>query len=210
MTLRQIWLGIALLALIAGPLACRGDGEAAAVDPLLEQARELAQRIIVADTHIDVPYRLNRKMEDVGERTEGGDFDYPRAQEGGLDVAFMSVFVPPELQEKGGGKELADSLIDLVEGIVAADPDKFILVGSVQEVTDLTGRGQVAFMLVHPGIQPLSGRELVSLRVPQYEPGRLRGAASENDCDIRFPGRDEPEPARHSLHVEHPVNCSQR
>jgi membrane dipeptidase len=146
MTHRRIWLVLALLALIVVPPACRGDGEAA-TDPLLEQARDLAQRIIVADTHLDVPYRLNKKMEDVGERTEGGDFDFPRAIEGGLDVAFMSIFVPPRLQEKGGGKALADRLIDLVEGIVEANTDKFILVGSVQEVTDLTGRGQVALSM---------------------------------------------------------------
>ena len=47
-----------------------------------ERAGQLAQEIIIADTHIDVPYRLAEKMEDISTRTEGGDFDYPRGQRG--------------------------------------------------------------------------------------------------------------------------------
>ena len=127
--------------------SCGGEGGEGQADPRLDQARELAHRIIVADTHIDLPYRLREKAEDVGERTEGGDFDYPRAVEGGLDLAFLAVFVPPSYQESGGARLLADELIDTVEGIADDHPDKFFLATSVQEVTDLTGQGRIALAL---------------------------------------------------------------
>ena len=79
-------------------------------------AAELAQRLLIVDTHIDVPYRLRGGSEDISRRTEGGDFDYPRAKAGGLNAAFMSIYVPAEYQETGGAKQVADELIDMVEG----------------------------------------------------------------------------------------------
>ncbi|MTI19594.1 membrane dipeptidase, partial [Fulvivirga sp. RKSG066] len=66
--------------------------------------------------------------------TEDGDFDYERAVEGGLDAPFMSIYIPARYQETGGAKEIADTLIMLVEGIVEAHPDKFALAKSPKEV----------------------------------------------------------------------------
>jgi membrane dipeptidase len=137
--------GFPVLALALLAFACGGRG--VDNDPLLDEACRLAQETIIIDSHIDLPYRLEERMEDVGQRTESGDFDYPRAREGGLDLAFASIFVPPSLQETGGERALADRLIDLVEGIAEQHPDRFFLATSVQEVTDLTGRGRVALAL---------------------------------------------------------------
>ena len=96
-------------------------------DERLAHATRLAQDFIIADTHIDVPYRLWKKMEDISVATEGGDFDYPRAKRGGLDAVFMSIFTPWQQEEKGGSKALADSLIDLVEGFAVRWPAKFAM-----------------------------------------------------------------------------------
>jgi membrane dipeptidase len=96
-------------------------------DELRELSLELAHKYIVADGHVDIPYRLREEMEDISIRTEKGDFDYIRSKEGGLDAPFMSIYIPSEYQETGGSKALADSLIDMVEGLVAKDPDKFAL-----------------------------------------------------------------------------------
>ena len=57
--------------------------------------------------------------------TDKGDFDYKRAKEGGLDAPFMSIYVPASFQENGGAKAFADSLIDMVTGIIDVHPDKF-------------------------------------------------------------------------------------
>jgi membrane dipeptidase len=96
----------------------------------------LAREILIVDTHIDVPFRLEEKEEDISRRTEGGDFDYVRARAGGLNVAFMSIYVPSELQETGGAKEKADALIDRVEGFAERWPEQFALARSTSEVRD--------------------------------------------------------------------------
>ena len=55
----------------------------------------------------------------------GGDFDYPRARAGGLDLPFMSIYTPAELEAEGGAWQLANQLIDSMEALVARAPDKF-------------------------------------------------------------------------------------
>ncbi|HKQ63123.1 MAG TPA: dipeptidase [Candidatus Polarisedimenticolaceae bacterium] len=112
-----------------------------------ERAQELAQRFLLVDTHIDVPDRLQQKMEDVGLATSGGEFDHPRARQGGLDVAFMSIYVPASYQERGGAKHYADELIDLVERIVAGHPDKFARVTSPKEARRCAAIGKVGLAL---------------------------------------------------------------
>jgi len=101
-----------------------------------EKANELAQSFIIVDTHVDVPYRLKNSWADISDRTEGGDFDYVRAQEGGLDAPFMSIYIPAEYQETGGAKAVADSLIDMVNGIARENPDKFAIATSPEQIRE--------------------------------------------------------------------------
>lgn len=104
-------------------------------EALRARALELARTHLIVDGHIDVPYRMTEYEEDVTEATVGGDFDYPRAKAGGLDAPFMSIYIPSARQETpGAAKALADSLIDLVEGIVNRAPDKFALARSPEDV----------------------------------------------------------------------------
>ena len=111
------------------------------------EAMRLAQEALVVDTHIDLPYRLHEKPDDVAVRTEDGHFDLERAREGGLDAAFMSIYVPASLQETGGGRELADELIDLVEDIAEQAPESFAIARSVDDVRALFAEGIFALPL---------------------------------------------------------------
>ena len=120
-------------------------------------AVELAQRFLLIDTHIDVPYRLNDHPEDVGGPTEKGDFDFPRAVAGGLDVPFMSIYVPAKYQETGGAKEFADKMIGLVEGIAAEHPDKFTMVASANEAAAIRGSGKLGFAMGIENGAPIEG-----------------------------------------------------
>ena len=102
---------------------------------IMEHARALTQEYIIVDGHIDVPYRLSFLTEDVSGPTIGGDFDYPRAVEGGLNAPFMSIYIPSDRQQTPGAPfALADSLIDLVESIVDHAPEKFAIATSVSDV----------------------------------------------------------------------------
>ncbi len=115
------------------------------------KAQRLAKRFIIVDGHVDLPYRLNRSIgkdgkltENVNERTPKGEFDYPRAVAGGLDAPFMSIYVPARYQKSGGAKALADSLIDLVEGVIKAGPDKFAQAHSVADVKRNFAAGRIS------------------------------------------------------------------
>lgn len=117
------------------------------------RANELAHQFIITDGHIDLPYRLkedNFTIEEDKEillKTEKGDFDYERAKKGGLNAPFMSIYIPSSYQETGGAKELADSLINLVNDIAAAFPDKFAVATSPEQVTEQFKSGKISLPL---------------------------------------------------------------
>ena len=104
------------------------------------EAQRIAGTSIIVDTHIDAPFRLSEYPADVSAST-GGDFDYPRARAGGLNAAVMSIYTPAELEAVGRSREVADALIDLVEGIVASAPDKFAIARSPAEVREHFAKG---------------------------------------------------------------------
>ena len=112
----------------------------------LKKADELAHRYIIVDAHVDVPYRLMAKMEDISVRTPKGDFDYVRAKQGGLSAPFMSIYVPSSFQKTAGAsKAYADTLIDLVEGLVKKNPEKFALAKTPDEVEANFKKGLISF-----------------------------------------------------------------
>ena len=91
------------------------------------QAQRLAVNNLIIDTHIDVPYRLFKTPADVSQATDGGDFDYPRALAGGLNAAFMSIYIPAAVDEAGEAYDFALSSIDSVEALADTHPDKFAI-----------------------------------------------------------------------------------
>lgn len=109
---------------------------------LQSRAERFSQENIILDTHIDLPYRLAKHMEDITVRTEG-NFDYPKARAGGLNAAFMAVYVAPETENNGTALATADTLIDIVQTIVSKYPDKFALVRSSQEIRSAALNGKV-------------------------------------------------------------------
>jgi len=112
-----------------------------------EQALEIAQKYVLVDSHIDVPYRVENGWVDVTKATEGGDFDYPRAKKGGLNLPFMSIFTPAGMEKEDGDAsesyELANRLIDSVEALAARAPDKFMLVYSVADAEKAVQTGRI-------------------------------------------------------------------
>ena len=105
------------------------------------EAARLAHEFLIIDTHIDLPYRLHDTPEDVTVETADGHFDAVRARRGGLDAAFMSIYIPASYQKEGGGRELADELIDMVEDLQAQAPDTFAVARSVADVRALFEEG---------------------------------------------------------------------
>lgn len=174
MTQHPLPLAVFTLVLAAGAVSCGrpateapGTEEPAAAVDHAAEAQRIAQDAIVVDTHIDLPYRLQELEEpvDVTQRSEEGDFDYSRAREGGLDVAFMSIYVPAGLQEDpvpvGGGPAaaLADELIDGVEAMAAEHPDAFAVVDSVEEIRAGVGQERVLLAMGMENGAPIDSLE---------------------------------------------------
>ncbi|MEO8168387.1 MAG: dipeptidase [bacterium] len=124
---------------------------------MMQRARKLSQSCILIDTHIDVPYRLQEKMEDITGRTASGEFDYVRAKAGGLNAAFMSIYIPASYEGKGA-KKYAERLIDLVDSIVAASPDKFAVAVSVADVRSQLKKGLVSLPMGMENGSPIEGK----------------------------------------------------
>lgn len=149
MTYRTRYILLATLVLAA----CDAPAPA---DPAAD-ARRIAKDSIIVDTHIDVPYRLEDKMQDISRATDGGDFDYPRAVSGGLNAPFMSIYTPARLEADGGSKELAESLIDMVYGFAEQWPDKFAIATSPADVLEQFEAGLISLPLGMENGSPLEG-----------------------------------------------------
>ena len=128
-----------------------------------ERARAIARGHILIDTHIDVPYRLQEDWEDVTQPTRRGEFDLPRAVSGGLDIPFMSIYTPAEMEATGGSFQLANRLIDSVEAMVARAPGKLVIVRTPEEAEAAFKAGKVGLALGMENGSPLES-DLAKLR----------------------------------------------
>ena len=151
-----------LLAAATFLTACGADKEPVAVDYAAE-AQRIAQSSIVIDTHIDVPMKLAMGAPDITQASESGDFDYPRAVAGGLNVPFMSIYTPAEYEAEGKSRAAADKLIDLVENVVASAPDKFAIATSVADVRQQFEAGLISLPMGMENGSPIDG-DLANLR----------------------------------------------
>ena len=140
-------------------------------EQLKKVADSLAQVFIITDGHVDLPYRLkikNFRLEKeflgIPLSTTEGDFDYERAKKGGLDAPFMSIYIPSRYQlQEDKGKLLADSLIDMINGIIDAHPDKFGKAGTPQELEANTKAGKISLPMGMENGAPI-GNDLANVK----------------------------------------------
>ena len=149
------WIIIVVMAALI--IGCQEQAKALTDAQMKKKANEIAQKYMIIDTHQDVPYRLQKKMEDISQRTEKGDFDYPRARQGGLDVVFMAVYVPAEYEDKGGAMDFAEQVIELTQGLADTWPDKFVMAESVADVKEQFGDSKISIVMGMENGSPIEG-----------------------------------------------------
>jgi membrane dipeptidase len=125
---------------------------------LSKKAKQLAENILIIDTHIDLPDWLYDEWFDVSVKTSIGEFDYPRAKSGGLNVAFMSIYTSPNLEPEGKSKIKADSLIKIVEKIELLFPDKFKIIKNTSEIENYKNSDKILLALGMENGSPIEGR----------------------------------------------------
>ena len=121
-------------------------------DPKLQQlANDLAQKYIIIDGHVDLPYRLKVKNFQLTKEFIGipidsdkGDFDFVRAKKGGLTAPFMAVYIPAKYQKTGGAKVFAEEIIEMINSIVKELPDYFEIATSPDEIEKIVADGKIA------------------------------------------------------------------
>jgi membrane dipeptidase len=141
------------MAIVASPLMAD-----TAQPGLAATANAVAQQYLLVDTHIDVPERLNEHWEDVTGATEKGEFDYPRAVKGGLNVPFMSIYTPAESEAEGTSYQLANHLIDSMEALVGRAPEKFAIVTTPDQARAAMQQGMIGLALGMENGSPLDGK----------------------------------------------------
>ncbi len=125
---------------------------------MIKKAAELSQKLLILDSHIDLPYRLQSDPEDISQRTARGHFDYQRAKDGGLNAAFIVIYVPAFYEKSGSGKNFADYLIDKVELILNEHPEKFAPALSAKDINKNFSNGVISFPLGMENGTPIEGK----------------------------------------------------
>src|SRR6266567_4344056 len=137
-----------LLILAAVVLLNAQTPEAAAVSP---RARALHAAALVFDGHIHAVDREFYHGGDIGQRKPDGQFDLPRAKEGGLGAFFFSIFVTedyyPARYETKQALRMLDSALDQIArnaasievARTAADIERIHRSGKMAAVLDIEG-----------------------------------------------------------------------
>lgn len=104
------------------------------------------RRAIVIDMHADTVQRVLDEDVDITRRLSDGHFDSIRAREGGLDAQFFSIWVEPQLFGGSGPGAIkrADDQINAIREIVLANPDKWSMASSAEDIRRITNEGKMA------------------------------------------------------------------
>lgn len=121
-------------------------------------AQALAERVMITDTHIDTPIRVQMNWVDVTQRTEDGDFDYERARAGGLNIPFMSIYTPASFEAEGRSFAMANQLIDVVEAMAGRAPGKFAIVRSTRDAIKVMQSGLIGLAMGMENGAPIEGK----------------------------------------------------
>lgn len=103
---------------------------------LYQKAIQLSKEILIADTHIDLPDWIFNNDFDISQISHSDQFDFIKAREGGLNMVFLAIFTSPRQADEGKSKAVADTLIKIVEFVLAKWSDSFKLINSIDEIDE--------------------------------------------------------------------------
>ena len=144
-------------------ISCAYAQTPGAISPKVkEKAQQLAQKFIITDGHVDLPFRLKvrrfqleKEYVGIPIQTNDGDFDYVRAKKGGLDAPFMSIYIPATY-DAPGARGLADSLITMVNWIAKENNTYFEVAHTPQDVIRIKKSGKIALPMGMENGSPIS------------------------------------------------------
>jgi len=185
-------LGLAVSLTLGGCAAAPDEGAEIAL------AREIHERVLTLDTHVDIPFNYATDEVDPGVR---GRFqvDLPKMREGGLDAAFFIVYVGQGPRDEEGNARAYDQAMTKFNAIrrMTYDlyPDEIELAYSADDVERIHESGKlVAAIGIENGY--VIGRD-ISLLEKYHELGARYMTLAHNGhndiSDSANPRGDEPE-----------------
>src|SRR5437588_3689185 len=118
---------------------------------LAGQGRGLHDRALVFDGHVHAVDRVFYHGGDIGQRKPDGQFDLPRAKEGGLGALFFSIFVTedyyPARYETKQALRMLDTALDQIHkngatielALNASDVERITRAGKIAAILDVEG-----------------------------------------------------------------------
>ena len=125
-------------------------------------ATELHRDSIVIDTHCDALGRVVEGQRRLGERSELGQFDLPRARDGGLTAILLATFFNHDRAGTGARQTL--SFIDAFHRELDANRDRALQAVTAADIERAKREGKIALLLSMEGAEGLEG-DLGVLRV---------------------------------------------
>jgi len=122
-----------------------------------DRARSLHERAFVFDGHVHVIDRQLYHGGDIGERVSDGQFDLPRAREGGVDAMFFSIFVTDDYYPQRMETKQTLRLVDLALTQLEKNRDKIELAHNATEIERIHRSGKIAAVLDLEGGFDLDG-----------------------------------------------------
>ncbi len=129
----------------------------AAPPQVSERARRLHQDALVFDGHVHAINRQFYHGGDIGQRMRDGQFDLPRAREGGVDAMFFSVFVTEEYYPPHYETKQALRLIDLALRQIETNRQTIEIARNASDIERITNQGRIAAVLDLEGGFDLDG-----------------------------------------------------
>jgi len=133
--------------LLGATAAAAASAPALAQDATLEaKARAIHERVLVLDSHADVPNDFGVGAHDAG---VDGDtqVDLPKLARGGVDSAFLAVFAPQGPRTPEGvaeARRISDTKLEAIRAVAEKHPDKATLALTPDAVVAARKAGKVA------------------------------------------------------------------
>jgi membrane dipeptidase len=144
----KVWWNVGLVAVLAG---CSGSV------PLADRARTLHHNALVFDAHIHAIEREFYHGGDISQRRPDGQFDLPRAREGGLGAMFFSFYVTEDYYPGRFETKQALRLIDACIQQIKANSATIEVALNASDVERIHKSGKIAAVLDIEGTFDLDG-----------------------------------------------------
>jgi membrane dipeptidase len=145
--------GLVLLAAAAAVLSAQtADGT-----PVSQRARALHASALVFDGHIHAVDREFYHGGDIGQRKPDGQFDLPRAKEGGLGALFFSIFVTEDYYPARLETKQALRMLDCAIDQIGRNSQSIEIARTAPDIERIHGSGKIAAVLDIEGSFDLDG-----------------------------------------------------